>query len=121
MRRIRFRKGVETVDVAFPQLKTGDLGDYHDYQDPIVMATYRIPVKPISTRDWHGQTQTLSNVSLYFPPDARFDYEKPDPGNPGLFLRIRSKEWFIDGDPEVWKFGGMPHLKLNAKREASGP
>ncbi|UBU12912.1 hypothetical protein [Nonomuraea gerenzanensis] len=98
-----------------------EFGGIHDYLNPIVMATYRIPVKPISTRDWQGQTQTLSNVSIYFPSDARFDYEKPDENNPGLFLRIRGKEWFIDGDPETWKFGGLPHIKVNAKRESTGP
>ncbi|MET8382492.1 hypothetical protein ABZV14_05755 [Streptosporangium canum] len=121
MRRIKFRKGIETVHVAFPSFVDDGFGGRYDYENPIIMATYRVPVKPISTRDWQGQTQTVSSVSIYFPSDARFDYQKPSPEWNGLFLWIRGKDWYIDGDPETWKFGGMPHIKVNAKRQAPAP
>ncbi|WP_449060913.1 hypothetical protein [Planomonospora algeriensis] len=60
-------------------------------------------------------------MSIYFPTTARFDYEPPEPENTGLFLRIRGMHWSIDGNPETWKFGGAPHIKVNAKHEGSGP
>jgi hypothetical protein len=90
------------------------------------METHRVPVKPISTRDWPEHASTISVVAVYFPNSARFDWAAPeDPTapepNPGLFLRIRGQRWNIQGDPEVWRFGGMPHIKVTADREGAVP
>jgi hypothetical protein len=127
-RRIRFRRGLETVDIAFPRwVPPGEFGGGWTWDDPVIMETHKVPVKPISTRDWPEHASTISVVAIYFPSTARFDWPPPDPGegqtepNPGLFLRIRGRRWNIQGDPETWRFGGMPHIKVTADREGAVP
>ncbi|MFE0151391.1 hypothetical protein ACFWY5_29890 [Nonomuraea sp. NPDC059007] len=82
--------------------------------DPLV--SYRLPVKPVSTRDWESYA-TLSVVSAYFPPDAHFAFP-PNPIDPTKKISIRMRGrigWTIEGDPEIWKLGNSPHIKVNLK------